>query len=322
MLTSGNFRRPAIIMNDGPPVPQTSIAMATRTLLAAGFEVSGCQRQPNYAEISCERVSSLGARVQYILALRGEDDFLDHEIEDIRRNAATSGRAVILIGAFSTEDQIGWDDFLDALGGAIPSWRALDAKYGQQLTTSATNKLPPGLTGEAWLLFEDLTADGLEFIFCRHVRRLGGRKRGRTVSDMIAQLPDSHLLVIDTKATSNSFDATWPNLRPLVEYVKKQRQRQRGHNEVFGALIVSSTFSQNPETLSEISKQFFGETSVSLSFLTANDLVQIVEIIRQTIDVRNSIQWRQVFSGGPVVVQSVKEEVKKVTEERYKSGVD
>lgn len=139
---------------------------------------------------------------------------------------------------------------------------------------------------------------------------------------MIAQLPDSHLLVIDTKATSNSFDATWPNLRPLVEYVKKQRQRQRGYNEVFGALIVSSAFSQIPEALSTLSKQFYGETSVSLSFLTANDLVQIVAIIRQTIDVRNSIQWRQVFSGGAVVVQSVKEEVKKVAEERYKSGVD
>lgn len=309
-------------MNDDLSISQASIGMATRTLLAAGFEFSGCQRQPHHAEILCERVSSLGARILYTIAITEREKFLVHEIDDIRRNSATAGRAVVLVGAYSDEDQIGWGEFLDTLGGAIPSWRALDEKYGQHLKTCATNHIPPGLTGEAWLLFEDLTADGLEFIFGRRVRRMGGRKRGRAVSDMIAQFPDSHLLVVDAKATGNGFDATWPNLRALVEYVKKQRQIQRGHNEVFGALIISSSFLQNTQTLGEISKRFYGETSVTLALFTADSLAQIVDQIRGSIGVRNALQWRQIFSGGLALVKSVVDEIRRVEDERYSSGAD
>ena len=50
------------------PLPVT-VSTATRTLLAAGYEVTGCQRHPQYAEIQCERISKLGPVLRYTFAI-------------------------------------------------------------------------------------------------------------------------------------------------------------------------------------------------------------------------------------------------------------
>src|ERR1035437_3312959 len=104
---------------------------------------------------------------------------------------------------------------------------------------------PSGKKGEAWRLFEQLVADGLEFGFARRVRRLGAEKRGSRLCDMTAQIPEGQILVVDAKATETSFDAAIHNLRPLIEYTNNQRLRQRGYNDVLAALVISKDFNQD-----------------------------------------------------------------------------
>jgi hypothetical protein len=299
-----------------------SISTATRTLLAAGYEITSCERQPEYAEIQCERVSKLGPVVRYTFAITDNESFRSEQIEDIKRIAMNNCRAVVLVGARSSDLNLGWHDFLEAMGGAIPSWRALSLEFGQQLQIASRNQLPSSLSGEAWQIFEDLAGDGLEFIFGRKISRLGGRKRGRLVSDMLAQFPDSQLIVVDTKASGEGFDATWPNLRALVEYVLRQKQRQKGYNEVFGAVIISSSFQQTPESLGEISRRFLAETSATLAFLTSDVLAAVVELMRNDLTYRNAMQWRVAFSGGIVYLKTIKEELQKARTERFKTPED
>ena len=100
-------------------------------------------------------------------------------------------------------------------------------EFGQHLEAASKNELPAAMAGEPWRLFEDLVADGVEFCFGRRVNRLGAHKRGKKVSDMVAPLPDFNVIVIDAKATGTEFDASWPSLRALVEYVNKQKERQK-----------------------------------------------------------------------------------------------
>ncbi len=303
------------------PLP-VSVSTATRTLLAAGYEVTDCQRHPQYAEIQCERISKLGPMIRYTFAITDKEAFTSEQIGDIKRIAAGESRAVVLVGGSSNDSNIGWQDFLESMGGAIPSWRALGSEYGQHLRTASRNKLPESFEGEAWQLFEDLVADGLEFILGRRVSRLGGRKRGRLVSDMIAQLPDSRLIVVDVKASGGGFDATWPNLRALAEYVERQKQRQEGHNEVFGAVVVSSVYQQNAEVLNQVSKKFLAETFVALAFLTSDVLADVIELVRNDLTYRNAMQWRLAFSGGTVQFKAVKEELTRAKVERYKVTED
>ena len=291
--------------------------LAARTLLLAGYAIENSRRQPTHIEILCNKTSVLASDVRYLVAITDADSFTEHTVQELRRIAGREGRSLVLVGATATELQLGWADFLDALGGAIPSWRALAPEYENNLLTTGSNSLPVGVTGEAWRLFEDLVADGFELVFGRKVRRMGARKRGQRVSDMITQIPDGAVLVVDAKATAGEFSASISELRPLIEYTRMQRLRQRGHNEVFAAVVVAPALEQDVSGLSGISKQFLAETSVPVAFLQATLLGQMVRSLSQRPDLRTAVNWRSLFSGGPIDARDFHSELRSADTERY-----
>ena len=297
--------------------PKTQIII--QTLIVAGFSIENGDRHPQHIEILCKRIDILGASIPYLIAVTDVDEFSEVQIDDILHSALNQGRIPVIVAPIPNERAISWEDFIEAFGGAVPSWKALSPKYYQALVTAAKNEFPPEETeGEAWLIFEDLVADGLEFIFGRRVRRLGGRRRGRAVSDMQAQLPMGEVLVVDTKASAAGFDVTWSELRPLVEYVQHQRVRQRGQVELFGALVISSNFKQKDSRLSELSSKFFGEVRVPLSFINADVLAATIDLFRERPDVRNGIHWNQIFTGGGIRLSVIEKELNAVDDERVK----
>ena len=301
-------------------LPQTRTAI--RTLIVAGYSIEGSHWQPRHIEILCKRTDILGASIPYLIAVTDVDEFSNEEIDDIHCSASNQDRIPVIVTPIPSERTISWEDFTEALGGAVPSWQALSPEYDQALVTAAKNQLPSGVTkGEAWLIFEDLAGSGLEFIFGRRVRRLGGRLRGQPVSDMQAQMPTGDVLVVDTKASTDGFDVTWPELRPLVEYVRHQRVRQSGQVELFGALILSSNFKQNDDRLSELSSRFFAEVRVPLSFIDADVLAATVNLFQKRPDVRNGIHWNQIFKGGRICLSMIRNEMHAVDNERVRDGV-
>lgn len=301
-------------------LPQTRTAI--RTLIVAGYSIEGSHRQPRYIEILCKQTDILGASIPYLIAVTDLDELSEQEIDDIYHSAENQNRTPVIVTPISSERTISWEDFTEALGGAVPSWKALSPEYDQALITAAKNQLPSGETeGEAWLIFEDLVGSGLEFIFGRRVRRLGGRLRGRPVSDMQTQMPTGDVLVVDTKASADGFNATWPELRPLVEYVKRQRVRQIGQVELFGALISSSDFKQKDSRLLELSLEFSAEAKVPLSFIDANVLATTINLFRKKPNIRNGIRWNQIFKGGRISLSVIKSEMHAVDDERVRNGI-
>ena len=301
-------------------LPQTQTAI--RTLIVAGYSIEGSHRQPRHIEIRCKRIDILGASIPYLIAVTDLDELSESEIDDICHSAENQNRTPVIVTPIPGERTISWEDFTEALGGAVPSWQALSPEYDQALVTAAKNQLPAGETeGETWLIFEDLVGSGLEFIFGRRVRRLGGRLRGRPVSDMQAQMPTGDVLVVDTKASADGFNVTWSELRPLVEYVRHQRVRQRGQVELFGALILSSNFKQNDDRLSELASRFFAEVRVPLSFIDADVLAATVNLFQKRPDVRNGIHWNQIFKGGRICLSMIRNEMHAVDNERVRDGV-
>jgi hypothetical protein len=216
----------------------SNVAIATCTLLAAGYTISGVHRQPAHIEFKCERISRLGPTVQFLIAITDRAEFSEDEAHDIAHAAANQNRLSVLVSKSGGSGQLTWTEFLDVMGGAVPSWKALTDEYRDRLETASRNVSSSGLIGEAWWIFESLVADGLEFCFGRRVNRLGGQQRGKRVSDMVAPLPDFNVVVVDTKATVGGFNAIAGSLRALVEYVNKQKQRQQGGGDVVAALVV------------------------------------------------------------------------------------
>ena len=300
--------------------PQTQVAI--RTLIVAGYSIEGGDRRPQHIEILCKRTDILGASIPYLIAVTDVDEFSESEINRILRSALNQSRIPVIVTPELGEGTISWEDFTELLGGAVPSWQALSSEYDQALITAAKNQLPAGVSErKAWLIFEDLVASGLEFIFGRRVIRLGGRLSGRRVSDMLAQIPKGPILVVDTKAYANGFDVTWPELRPLVEYVKVQHDRQHGHVDLLGALISSSDFKQDDARLSELCLEFRAETGVPLSFIDADVLAATINLFREKPEVRNGIRWNQVFKGGRIRLGIIKKEMQAVNDGRVRKGV-
>jgi hypothetical protein len=250
------------------------------------------------------------------------NEFDSTTLKAMRNTADSAGRAAIFVTMRGGNGQVSWTEFVNVLGGAVPSWRALSSQYPAALMTAAKNKSPQGMSGEAWAIFEDLVGDGLEFCFGRKVGRFGGRRRGLRVSDMIAQLPDSSLVVVDAKAYEAGMNVTWPALRALVEYVEQQKQYQQGRNEVVAALIVSSTFQQNSSALAKAVSNFLGETRVPLCFIAAKTLADIVSAVTKMPDFRNSISWKLLFTGGLIEMASFTRVLNRVKTERFEPGVD
>jgi hypothetical protein len=320
---SSDYLHPPVLLPalQAPPVlDERPVSTAVRTLLASGFTITGSQRRPRYIIIDCEKPGALGVLCRYAVAVTESEEFTAEEREDVGAHAAYEHRGVAYVAAESGQGHLAWDEFLDALGGAVPSWRALSAEYGVSVLTLAKNELPFGATGEAWRMFEEAVADGLEFVLGRRVQRLGGRRRGMTVSDMIAQMPNLDLLVVDAKAAKAGFDASWAGMRALGEYVLRQVTRQRGQNRVFGALMVSSSFDQDADSLRDLSMRFNAEFRVPVAFLSAEALARMVETLRAAPQLRNAIRWNQVFAGGLVSLAVVDREIGDAEHERYPAG--
>jgi len=295
------------------------VQIASRTLRAAGYEVFEFQRTFNRAEFRCSINTKLGATVRFLFVFTSELEFKPEELTEFRHVAATQGLALIVISVAGGENQVSWTDFVRALGGAVPSWRALQPNYREALLAASRNILPAGESGEAWALFEDLIADGLEFTLGRKVRSFGGRRRGQKVSDMVAQLPEFDLLVVDGKATEKGFDAGWPHLRALVEYVEKQKIRQNGLNKILAAVIFSSAFQQNAQGLRNASDEFMATAGVPLCFMTASTLAFMVETFRNNPDLRNTIRWKAVFVGGLIEDSRLFKLIEEAKHERVES---
>lgn len=294
-----------------------SVAIAVRTLLAAGFTITGSRTYPRYVEVTCVRLDVLGTTVPYLIALTNEAEFSVAEMEDVKYSAKARNMLPAFVASAPREGQMSWDEFYTTLGGEVPSWKALSKTYGELLTTASNNELPPGFSGEAWLLFETLVADGLELTLGRRVRRLGGKARGRTVSDLVAQLPDYSLLVVDAKATGGAFDVNKPNLRPLGEYVRRQVTRQSGRNEVHSALVVSSRFAQDDKQLIVQCLDFQAEYGLPVCFLRAEALRTIVQTLSEVSSLRNTLRWHHIFRGGLVDPDIVQKEIRNILAERY-----
>jgi hypothetical protein len=138
---------------------------------------------------------------------------------------------------------------------------------------------------------------------------------------MQAQTPQEKVFVIDAKAAGGEgFDVTWPGLRPLVEYVKRQRLRQRGHFDVAGALVLSSKFQQPDARLQELSDQFIGEAGVPASFMEAKVLSEVVNAVRTRPDLRNAVGWSSILTGGRVKLAAFKRELAATDAERVRRG--
>lgn len=282
-------------------------AIAIRTLLAGGFTVTASERHPGGIEIDCYRPDVLGLIIQYRLVLFDHPPDLD-ELARIRIAAAQDRRALLLIADRDEPDCYSWSEFLSALGGAIPNWRAISADFPTTLLTLARNQKTGANEVEPWAAFEEATADAFEFLLGARVNRLGGKRRGKKVSDLLTHTPapNSKALVIDTKAYGDPFDASSGALRALEEYTVRQRHRQ-GNDclPLGGAILVAYAFKQDATSLAGITADFNAATGMPVTFIRASTLAHAVSVLSRDVTLRRAIRWTHLLCRGGLLEDSI-----------------
>jgi hypothetical protein len=298
---------------------KVKLDVLVRTLITAGFSVNNAKRYPTHIEIESSRSDAFGIQVPYVFALTDEDKFPASLKTHILENHSPHGILIVFIAQEPDKECLGWQDILDILGGAVPTWRALGPDYSDYLLITGKNQLPEGALGEAWQLFESAVADGLEYLLGHRVRQLGGKRRGQRVSDMVAQSSDETLMVIDAKASQSSYSVRMSDLRPLIEYVATQKQRQKGNIEVRSAIIVANEFQQCNEELIEVCAEFLSVTGVPLCCLTTLTLLEMIDLISKYPKVKNAVIWRKVFCKvGLAQSKTLKEEILAVLDQQVR----
>lgn len=302
--------------------PDEVLRLANRTLRAAGYVITDSTRTDQYVAFTCERTSLLRAKLRFVVAISYSSDFSDGAEARLAGLARDSGGVLVRVAVEApvANDTVPWAEFLDVLGGAIPSWRALSREFRDALIASSQGTLPAGHSGEAWRLFEDLVADGLEFMLGRRVRRLGARRRGEDLPDMLACTPDDLLLVVDAKSTASTDGFDGRDLRALREYCQRQKVVQRGADVVHGAIVVAPMFRQDADGLLQANREFYAETQLAVSYLSAKTLAETVDFVRGNVELRAAVAWKRVFAGGLVSIGAIRQEFDAVRGRRYQAG--
>jgi hypothetical protein len=238
------------------------------------------------------------------------------------REAAATGRTIVIVAGQGGPTWISWNEFLSVLGGAVPNWRALADSYPDALRTASRNELPAGSQGEAWRVFEEAVADGLEFAFGQRVKRMGGVQRFRALSDMLALAPDGLLILVDAKAAAGGvYEVERPKLRALAEYVQRQRTRQAGSVPLGAALIVAGSF-EPAGSLDTICNEFMAQSQVPLALLEVETLIKLITTLRDAPTLRTRIRWRHVFvRTGLISTKAVSDELTSARDESWPRGL-
>jgi hypothetical protein len=98
--------------------------------------------------------------------------------------------------------------------------------------------------------------------------------------------------------------------------------RQGEHNHIAAAVLVSSTFQQEPDALIELSSRFNAEFRAPVAFLPAATVLTAVAALTQAPGLRRALRWNQIFSGGIVDEAVIRREIVDAKSERYPTGRD
>ena len=281
-----------------------------RTLLSGGFLLDRVEREPGYALLVARRLDEFRVAHRYCFALF-EDGFSSSQVETVRIEAKHYSAEPVLVGeGIAKIPSLEWDRFISLFGGPILSLKPFEPQFREHLYELGHNLLPEGLEGKPDDLFEVYVREALEFVLGARVRRYGQERRFEVRPDGVVLPSQNFYALYDAKAYSKGYKVTQDSLRQFGSYVKDFSMRYDPYLQRLNAfVVVSGKFVQGEKALDQRSREFIAEHHVPLSFLTADTMGEMIEILSETPVVRRAIKWSRVFSDSVVQASRVRAEV-------------
>lgn len=300
--------------NGTVPTPGPDLPLAVRTLLSGGFLLDRVERQPGYALLIARRFDEFGVAHRYCFAVF-EDKFSSSQVETVRIEAQHYGAEPVLVGEGTAEEIpcLEWYRFVSLFGGPILSVKPFEPQFQEHLYELGHNRLPEGLEGKPDDLFEAYVREALEFVLGEKVIRYGQERLYEPRPDGLVLPSQGFYALYDAKAYGKGYEVTRDSLRQFGDYVEDFSKRYNAYlRRLNSFLVVSGKFVQGDEALDQRSKDFIADYNVPLSFLTADTLGKIIEMLSENPVVRRGINWSRVFSNSVAQASQVKAEIRTV----------
>jgi hypothetical protein len=299
------------------PMSGPDLSLAVRTLYAGGFILSKVQREPGYALIVAHRIDEFRVAHRYCFAIF-EDEFAQTQVETVKIAAKYHGAEPVLVGEGVADlPTMQWEGFISLLGGPVFSLKPFEPLFREHLHKLGHNRLPPGLEGKADALFEVYVREALEFILGERVVRYGQDRLFEARPDGLVLPSRGFYALYDAKAYSNGYPVTRDSLRQFGSYVEEFSKKYGGYLQRLNSfLVVSGKFVQSEKALGDRSREFIAEHQTPLSFVTADALGEMIEILSGTPILRRAVNWSRVFSDPVARPSLIRSEVDKVLRDK------
>jgi hypothetical protein len=280
-----------------------------RTLLTHRFEVDLIKRvSPACALINIHRADELSALVNYTILFSIEEPS-ESTLGLLETTAKAKPSRSIVLSDVKPEGQFTWyppEKFYAILGGPVTSGIILAPDLPMLLDTLGKNSLPADIDGKPDDIFEEYVKESLQFLVNAPAWRYGQERRFEKLPDGLIFGRDGFLLLFDAKAYADGFPVGADDIRRFASYVRDFATKyEDALGRVHCFLVVSASFDQGPKALLDKSNEMYAACQTKLSFIEAKTLGNVVELVRENISFRNSMDWRRVFSNEVVNVASV-----------------
>lgn len=283
-------------------------------MLTHRFEVDVIKRvSPVCALINIHRLDDLSTSVNYTILFSIEEPS-ESTLGLLETTAKAKPSRSIVLSKVKPKGQFTWytpDEFYAILGGPVTSGIILAPDLPELLDTLGKNALPEGVDGKPDDIFEDYVKECLQFLVNAPAWRYGQERRFEKLPDGLILGRDGFLLLFDAKAYAGGFPVSADDIRRFASYVRDfSTKYEDAIGRVHCFLVISASFDQGSKALSDKSNEMYATCQTKLGFMEAKTLGHAVELIRENISLRNSIDWRRVFSNDVVTLASVESQLR------------
>lgn len=286
------------------------------TLLLNGFHLSSVNRlDSNNSIINAVKYDKIGAEIKYSFLLSASnycDRFLDSL--EITSNALKSTPIVICEKELSCKfKSYTFKSFDKTIGGISRTGLILISNIEHVLNDLGHNLLPDGLDGKADDLLEIYVNECLQYLFYAPGRRYGSDRLFESVPDGVILGKFQSVVLYDAKAYKEGFKIEADDILRFSKYIKDFNDKYGNYlGAVFKFVIVSGHFLDSDESLLHRSEQLYANCNTSLSIIKAIELGEMVKIIRNNYDIRESINWKNILTNHNSVLNNLKVDINRI----------
>jgi hypothetical protein len=289
------------------------------TLVLNGFHIHQVERFYGMTSIiHTYKYDKLGAEIRYSI-LFSEDKSETAIMQSLEKSATTYTAMPIMVNDYWHTTKVKSytnEKFYDFFGGIVNTGLILIPNLSQFLDELGHNQLPAGLSGKPEDLLEYYTSECLQYIFESPTRRYGSDRLFEKLPDGIVLCKGRFMILFDAKAHQDGFSFDSKTINSLRGYAEEFSQKYGSYfGSIFTVIVVSGHFNDSGKALEGRADELYKYCNCKISTISAKELGNVVELLRNNCDIKGSINWKNVFANVIVETKYVQQEIDKINKD-------